>query len=394
MTGDREVNHAHGEASAYVDVAGYSLERGFDRIEWLLEKSRWRQCGFDSVEAFVESIKLKHFKPLIEQRQRIVAAIKREDAKVSNRKIGKALNVDPETVNRDVRAASAAPHPENTNENNYAKNETAANAAPTFGGEAAGKHANDVERGARELLEAGATQLLAQAFTDGRVSLADARNIAKDLSPEHQDMIAVLTAKDLIGNYQRWVRDERRARFFRPVITPDLPGGPWQVILADPPWRDEFGPNAKSTENFYPTMSTEDIMRIDVAGHAHEHAVLYLWALPHMFPEALEVMKAWGFLYRTHMVWGKDRVGKGQWCRNQHEDLLIGRRGAFPPPKEEDRTPSWVVEPVGKHSAKPVVFLESIERWYPEVAKIELFRRGEARPGWAAWGHEVLEAAP
>lgn len=69
-----------------------------------------------------------------------------------------------------------------------------------------------------------------------------------------------------------------------------------------------------------------------------------------------------------------------------HEHLLIGRRGSFPTPPESLRTPSVVDAPLGAHSAKPDVFAEMIERWYPEVDKIELFRRGPARPGWALPG--------
>jgi N6-adenosine-specific RNA methylase IME4 len=108
-----------------------------------------------------------------------------------------------------------------------------------------------------------------------------------------------------------------------------------------------------------------------------------------MFPEALQVMAAWGFSYRTNIIWRKPSVGLGQYARNQHEHLMIGRRGAFPPPPESLRPPSIIDAPRGRHSEKPEVFLELIDRWYPDVPKIELFRRGPARPGWRAWGNEA-----
>jgi N6-adenosine-specific RNA methylase IME4 len=68
---------------------------------------------------------------------------------------------------------------------------------------------------------------------------------------------------------------------------------------------------------------------------------------------------------------------------------MIGRRGSFPPPPQAVRSPSLVMAPRGEHSAKPGVFIELIERWYPGLAKIELFCRGPARPGWSAWGNEA-----
>ena len=68
---------------------------------------------------------------------------------------------------------------------------------------------------------------------------------------------------------------------------------------------------------------------------------------------------------------------------------MIGRRGTFPPPPEFLRSPSVIHAPIGKHSEKPAIFAELIERWYPELPKIELFCRGRARPGWSAWGNEA-----
>ena len=110
--------------------------------------------------------------------------------------------------------------------------------------------------------------------------------------------------------------------------------GPVFGLLADPPWKDEFGPNGRAVENHYPTMDLDAIKALSVYEISTPDAVLFLWALPHMLPAALDVMAHWCFEYRTCMVWAKDRIGLGQWVRNQHELLLIGRRGKFPPPRE------------------------------------------------------------
>jgi hypothetical protein len=111
-----------------------------------------------------------------------------------------------------------------------------------------------------------------------------------------------------------------------------------------------------------------------------------------MLPQALEVMAAWGFRYRSHVVWAKDRAGTGYWFRNKHEILLVGVRGAIPAPAPGSQWPSLIEAPVGEHSAKPEAFLELIERYFPTLAKIELNRRGAPRPGWAAWGNEAAPA--
>ena len=76
-----------------------------------------------------------------------------------------------------------------------------------------------------------------------------------------------------------------------------------------------------------------------------------------MLPQALAVMEAWGFEYRTQIIWVKDRIGTGYWFRNKHELLLIGVRGDIPGPAPGSQWPSVIEAPVGFHSAKPEVFL-------------------------------------
>jgi N6-adenosine-specific RNA methylase IME4 len=101
---------------------------------------------------------------------------------------------------------------------------------------------------------------------------------------------------------------------------------------------------------------------------------------------------AWGFDYKTHMVWRKQRPGRGRgtgyWLTGEHELLLIGTRGQVPAPATA-MAPSVLDAPVGKHSEKPERFAELIEHQFPNIPKIELNRRGPARPGWDAWGLEV-----
>jgi hypothetical protein len=106
-----------------------------------------------------------------------------------------------------------------------------------------------------------------------------------------------------------------------------------------------------------------------------------------MLPQALLVMGAWGFDYKTHWIWRKDRIGTGYWNRNCHEILLLGvaPHSALPAPAPGSQWPSVIDAPVGEHSAKPDKFYELIESYFPTLPKIELNAR-RARPGWDAWG--------
>jgi N6-adenosine-specific RNA methylase IME4 len=110
-----------------------------------------------------------------------------------------------------------------------------------------------------------------------------------------------------------------------------------------------------------------------------------------MLLEALAVMSAWGFKYKTHFVWMKDKTGTGYWNRNNHEVLLLGTRGGVPAPAS-DKYPSAMPAKRMKHSVKPSVFRELIEHTFPTLPRIELFAR-EQHAGWDAWGNEVEQAA-
>jgi N6-adenosine-specific RNA methylase IME4 len=170
---------------------------------------------------------------------------------------------------------------------------------------------------------------------------------------------------------------------------PPLPEGPFEIVYADPPWQlgNPDGPFAP--ENHYPTMSLEEITALAVP--AAEDALLLLWAVNCLLPEALEVMAAWGFAYLTNLVWIKPSIGLGRWVRNRHELLLLGRKGSFQAPELEDLPDSVVASPRGRHSEKPPGFSELIERMYPRASKVELFARGTPPPGWVFWGNEVDE---
>lgn len=164
----------------------------------------------------------------------------------------------------------------------------------------------------------------------------------------------------------------------------------YPVVYADPPWRYEHSEtDNRQIENHYPTMSLDEICNLPVSDIATPDAVLFLWTTSPKLAESMDVLRSWGFVYRTCMVWDKERIGMGYYVRQQHELLLIATRGELPVPEPVNRPASVQrIRRDDKHSAKPNEFYGIIELMYPEYAKIELFARS-SRNGWAAWGNQA-----
>jgi N6-adenosine-specific RNA methylase IME4 len=164
----------------------------------------------------------------------------------------------------------------------------------------------------------------------------------------------------------------------------------YRLILSDPPWqyrnKKTGGSLTSGSEAQYPTLSIEEISALDVPSIAAKDSVLALWSTVPLLPDALQVMGAWGFTYKTLLTWIKlGKLGLGFWFRGNVELLLIGTRGAPTP----WRLPFKNVhaEKPTEHSCKPLRFYELLEASEMEP-RIELFAR-TSREGWDAWGLDV-----
>ncbi len=187
--------------------------------------------------------------------------------------------------------------------------------------------------------------------------------------------------------YQDIRRKELRKEKEAKLTERELPKGLYDVILADPPWRYQFSETqSREIENHYPTMELEDIKALKVP--SADDSVLFLWATAPKLEEALEVLNAWGFTYKTCAVWDKEIIGMGYWFRGQHELLLLGTKGNMPAPEPSARFASVIRERRGGHSSKPTVVYEIIEKMFPGRRYLELFCRSP-RKGWEAWGNEI-----
>lgn len=161
---------------------------------------------------------------------------------------------------------------------------------------------------------------------------------------------------------------------------------PVPVIYADPPWRYDFAvSDSRKIENQYPTMTTEDIAKEDPA--PEEDAVLFMWVTSPKLREGLHVMEAWGFKYRTSMVWVKPQIGMGYYARSQHELLLIGALGSLPAPLPQHRPSSVIDGRRTEHSAKPDL-RPLLDSMYPGLWKREMFSRVPAAGLWLTHGYE------
>jgi N6-adenosine-specific RNA methylase IME4 len=167
--------------------------------------------------------------------------------------------------------------------------------------------------------------------------------------------------------------------------TPKLPEGQFDVIYADPPWKYEFCLEADPQEH-YGTMATKDVCSLEVP--TAQNAILFLWATNPKLEDALTVVKAWGFKYTTNLVWTKQTKGPGYYSMAQHELLLICKRGDIPPPEAQNRPTSVIQADREKHSKKPDLFYEIIEKMYPNRKYLELFARNK-RDNWVSWGNEL-----
>ena len=173
------------------------------------------------------------------------------------------------------------------------------------------------------------------------------------------------------------------------------------TILADPPWRFQNRTGKMAPEHRrlsrYGTMELDEIKVLPVAEVAAEPAHLYLWVPNALLPDGLAVMKAWGFEYKSNLVWhkvrkdgGSDGRGVGFYFRNVTELCLFGVRGknarTLAPGR---RQVNLVGTRKREHSRKPDEFYDVIEACSPGD-RLELFARG-ARHGWAAWGNQADE---
>lgn len=168
----------------------------------------------------------------------------------------------------------------------------------------------------------------------------------------------------------------------------------YQIIYADPPWRYKDKKCNGACEWHYGTMKITDICDLPVKSIADKDCVLFLWTTYPMLREAMELIEAWGFTYKTiGFQWVKqNKTGKGfffglgRWTRGNTEPCLIAVKGK--PKRISASVGQLIFAPVGKHSAKPPIVRKKIVELMGGLTRIELFARQTAK-GWDCWGDQA-----
>jgi|ERR1035437_3617608 site-specific DNA-methyltransferase (adenine-specific) len=168
----------------------------------------------------------------------------------------------------------------------------------------------------------------------------------------------------------------------------------YKIIYADPPWAYRNMGNIQATANAqYPTMKNEDICALPIGELADDNSILFLWATFPKIQEALDVMKAWGFEYKTvGFTWikknknGGNFFGVGWYTKSNAEVCLIGTKGKAP---KISNSISQIIETVReRHSKKPAIVRQKIVEFCGDIPRIELFARQKTK-GWDIWGNEI-----
>lgn len=331
-----------GRLSEAAHVHGYTGARAASALEWLVEGDRWTKVGpgFADGRVFLSTINVKEFRLSLEMRKKLVKKLYALPG-VTQRAVAKAVGVGHGTVERDLAPNGA------------------------IGIRKAAKNQSNE----RDLAPNGATSLSQSGSAAAEVAEAEAERQATEGRREED---------------RQRKRDERLSR--------PMPEGKFKLLYADPPWQYEYTKaESRAIENQYPTMSLEEICAFKAP--AADDAVLFLWATSPKLGDAMKVIEAWGFNYRTCAVWDKGVIEMGYYFRQQHELLLVAKRGDLPTPEPPNRPSSVIYQRRGKHSEKPVVVYELLAAMYPSFGaqdRIELFSRS-SRENWTTWGNEAKD---
>ena len=158
----------------------------------------------------------------------------------------------------------------------------------------------------------------------------------------------------------------------------------YHCCYLDPPW-DINQKGKYGAEKHYDLMTLEQIRNLPIPQLTAQNSHVWLWVPNGLIPQGLELLKEWGFTYRSPFYWVKPRMGLGNYLRNASEVVLLGTRGTAPVLFRGQ--PNWGFFPLQDHSHKPEEMYDIIERLSPGPY-LELFARRH-RPGWDSWGNEI-----
>lgn len=169
------------------------------------------------------------------------------------------------------------------------------------------------------------------------------------------------------------------------VSLDDAPDQHYGCVYADPPWAYANSRTRAAAKNHYPVLSTDALLALPVNAKVLPRSHLHLWTTNAFLPDALRLVEAWGFEYKSMLVWVKPQMGMGNYWRVSHELLLLGVRGTLP--FQNHSYQSWIESTRLRHSQKPA----RVRAWIEDVSpgpRLELFGR-RTHANWTVFGNEV-----
>lgn len=239
-------------------------------------------------------------------------------------------------------------------------------------------------------------------YVANRIEMSRRRD---NLSFSHHSEVASLEPKEqekwlAMAEKEGWDRAEMRRQIRdRNRKEIPLPEGKYQVIYADIPWAYDVDLSkgaTRSPENNYPVMDLEEIKNfgLRVRELATDDCVLFMWITAPKLNWMGEVLEAFGFEYKTNLIWDKVKPNLGHYSSVRHEILVIAGKGNCAPICDGKTIQSidsvQSIEKSSRHSEKPLEFMDIIDKLYPDYKKIELFARNkDKRRNWSYWGDQA-----
>lgn len=201
--------------------------------------------------------------------------------------------------------------------------------------------------------------------------------------------------------YRDLKKADKRKQIVESFNEPQLPDTDkkYNIIYADPPWNFKHYSDkgkGRSPENHYKCQSLKDIKELPISDLADDNCVLFMWVTYPFLEKGMEVIKSWGFTYKTvGFTWvKKNKVadtwfwGMGYWTRSNAEICIIATKGSIT--RQSSSVHQIIDTPIEAHSKKPDVTRERIVELCGDIPRIELFARQKV-DGWDVWGNEVID---
>jgi len=233
---------------------------------------------------------------------------------------------------------------------------------------------------------------ITQKIGDQCQTLAENKDIIEQVKVEAEAEDDLPTRTEVLRRVAEKKREESKNKEI-----PAMPENKYQLIYADPPWMydvDLSSGATRSPENNYPVMDLDALKNFGekVREISNKDCVLFMWITAPKLNWMNDVLEAWGFEYKTNLIWDKIKPNMGHYSSVRHEILVIAGKGNCSPTCDGKTIQSidsvQSIEKSARHSEKPQEFRKIIEKLYPTYKKIELFARGNAPKGWTFWGNE------